>query len=193
MSCSESLSLQVVLLEWCEELKIRGVGGRGSTLKKNPFVIKMFFFSLEWLHSTVLCFTTPHWVCYCTLLYFTAIYGIILLNLENQHYFILGCNVRLSIRSWSCKLFWSCSYYLLCLLLSLIYCLMTLCLWESWRRNCLWKIYKRWIVLNNKLRGTTHSEEEIKKTVLNLVHLASVMFQKNKTRASNRYLSKNVL
>ena len=94
----------------------------------------------EGLHSTVLCFTTPHWVCYCNLLYFTAIYGTILLNIEDQHCFILVCNVRLLIRSWSFKLSCSCSYYLLCLLLSLIYCLMTLCLWESWRRNCLWKI-----------------------------------------------------
>ena len=41
----------------------------------------------EGLNSTVLCFTTPHWVCYCTLLYFTAIYGTILLNLEDPHCF----------------------------------------------------------------------------------------------------------
>ena len=52
--------------------------------------------------------------------------------------------------------------------------------------------HNKWIVLNIKLGGTAHSEEKIQKAVQNLVHLASVIFQKNKTRASNIYLSKNV-
>ena len=50
VSCSASLSLQVVLLEWCEERKIRGVGGIGSTLikiicNKNVFLLLPYFFN----------------------------------------------------------------------------------------------------------------------------------------------------
>ena len=67
----------------------------------------------EGLHSTVFCFTTPHWVCYCTLLYFTAIYGTILLNIEDSHCFnkiVFYSHVQCKAFDTYRKLHWELSY-----------------------------------------------------------------------------------